>query len=473
MCLLTDEQLKIVTKDVKNEGINYSHLNIDLIDHICCDIEQRMEQGISFENAYEQVKVEFGIKGLRQIQQDTLMLIDKNYRIMKNSMKTIGVIALALMAFGALFKIMHWPFAGPMLLLSFVFIIVVFFPTLLYIMYKEMSQKKQAAIYVVSFFSGITFMSGILFKIMHWPGAGVLLFAGISLITYVLIPLIIVLRTNKIKMNKPVFLTGLLSIMIFLTGFFFKIMHWPGAVVLLTFGGAALIIIFMPLFYYTEVRKSEKIRVDFLFAIIAFTYFIIFNFLLNLSGQNASLDDLKHQDNSYRTTTKLFETTNLSFVKEASNNKAYELNAKADTLCKELETLKTIVIRNHYKLTSEEADAFNKKNLVIYDLQPASFCSENEANTSLSKLKANIEEFNKLYKQFVEDSTDTKPAINAILNIEPRYNGNINKQVSWEVYYLEELPPAEALSTLSFIQYNIRLAENIALSTLINDPKNK
>ena len=113
MCLLTNEQVAIVTDDVKNEGINYSHLMIDLIDHVCCDVEERMNHGISFTQAYELVKKELGIRGLRHIQQDTLMLIDKNYRIMKNSMKAIGVISLALMAFGALFKIMHWPFAGP------------------------------------------------------------------------------------------------------------------------------------------------------------------------------------------------------------------------------------------------------------------------------------------------------------------------------------------------------------------------
>jgi hypothetical protein len=473
MCLLTDEQLKIVTKDVKNEGINYSHLNIDLVDHICCDIEQHMEQGISFENAYEKVKVEFGIKGLRQIQQDTLMLIDKNYRIMKNSMKMIGVIALALMAFGALFKIMHWPFAGPMLILSFVFIIAVFFPTLLYIMYKEMSQKKQAAIYVVAFFSGTAFMAGILFKIMHWPGAGPLLFAGISLITYVLIPLIIVTRTKKIKMSKPAFLTGLLAMMIFLTGLFFKIMHWPGAIVLLTFGGAVLVVVFIPLFYYSEVRKSEKIRIDFLFAIIAFTYFIVFNFLLNLSGENALLDDLNLQDKSYQETTDFLDAKNRILINELNNDTANQLHTRADVLCKELDELKTRLIQNHYKITKEEAVTFIKNNYAIHDLQPVTFFSGEAGKTPFSELKTNMEEFNKLYAQLLNDSLQVKLKSNSILNVEPRYNEYIKKDLPWEVHYLEDLPPTGALSTLSFIQYNIRLTENIALTTLINDPKNK
>jgi len=145
MYLLKINEIAEIEKDVENEGINFSHLKFELVDHICCEIESYMYKGISFSEAYEQVRMEFGIKGLRHIQQDTLMLIDKNYRIMKNSMKTIGVLALGLMAFGALFKIMHWPFSGIMLAISFTFIAVVFFPALLYVMYRDVNQKQQAS----------------------------------------------------------------------------------------------------------------------------------------------------------------------------------------------------------------------------------------------------------------------------------------------------------------------------------------
>ena len=257
MYLLKVDDIAKVTKDVENEGINYSHLSTDLVDHICCEIESYMNHGISFTEAYEQVKTKFNIKGLRHIQQDTLMLIDKNYRIMKNSMKTIGVVALAIMAFSALFKIMHWPFAGPMLVLSFFLITCVFFPALLYVMYRDVNQKQQAFLYIVSFMSGLVFMSGVLFKIMHWPFAQLLFFPGLALITYILIPLIIVTRIKKLKVNKTVFVTGLISLMVLLTGLILKINHWPGAGVMLVAGAVFLIVVFLPMYYYLEVRKSE------------------------------------------------------------------------------------------------------------------------------------------------------------------------------------------------------------------------
>ncbi len=312
MCLLSTEQITIVTKDVENEGINFSHLQLDLVDHVCCDIEMHMDQGISFKKSYEIVKKEFGIKGLRQIQQNTLMLIDKNYRIMKKSMKIIGVLALALMAFGALFKIMHWPVAGIMLAISFVFVAFVFFPTLLYVMYKEVNRKKQAVTYIIAFVGGILFMASVLFKIMHWPGANFLFLPGMAILAFVLIPLIIIQRIGNLKMNKTVFLIGLISLIIILCGMLFKMMHWPGAAFLLVIGGALLVLAFVPLFYITDVRKSENIRIDFLFGIIAISYFIVFSFLLSLTASSGILIDFNYHDNSFRATANYLNENNSS-----------------------------------------------------------------------------------------------------------------------------------------------------------------
>lgn len=388
-------------------------------------------------------------------------------------MKTIGVTALALMAFGALFKIMHWPFAGPMLVLSFAFITVVFFPALLYIMYKEMNKKKQAAIYIVAFISGVTFMAGILFKIMHWSGAGATFTFGLLSITYVLIPLIMVMRIKRLTINKTVFLTGLLAIMLILTGLFLKIMHWPLGLIALIVGSILLIMVFMPLFYYKEVRNSEKFRVDFLFAIIAFIYFIAFNFLLSLPDKKASLDDLNLQDRSFRASTNSFVQLNIELENRTKNELAVKLCAKADSLCEKLEALKVQLIQNHYNFTKEDAIAYNKSNETIHDLQPVKYYTpEAENNSPFKGLKAAIDEFNVYYKQAFKDSLKQQVEISPILNTKPKYNEYLGKSLNWETTYFRDIPATEALSTLSLIQLNIRLAENIALSSLINTLKN-
>ena len=474
MCLLNDKQLAIIAKDVENEGINYSHLSVDLIDHICCDIELRMDQGISFELAYEQVKKEFDIKGLRRIQQDTLMLIDKNYRIMKSSMKLTGALALALMAFGALFKIMHWPMAGVMLFISFSFTTLVFFPTLLYVMYKEVNQKKQAGLYIIAFVSGTAFMTSVLFKIMHWPTANLLFFSGLGIMAYVLIPMIIFTKIKQLKINKSVFLIGLISIMIFLTGMILKIMHWPGASILLTFGSALLVIGFIPLFYMVEVRKSEKPRIDFLFGIIALTYFILFSFLMSFRGNQHALIDFNYQDNSFRQSTGFLAEKNSEIIDSLSMKQVALFSDKANEVCNMAEEIKITILQKSFGIDRGDAMILNKSNTPVLTVNKTTdyLLPEHHSDSPLLKLKKEIDEFNKLYNSLTADSSKMVLIQNKLLSTEKRPFKNTNQLLNWEHNYFEYKPPAAVLNMLSLLQYNIRLAENKALLELVSNVKN-
>jgi hypothetical protein len=471
-CLKVDE-IATVAKDVENEGINFSHLSTDLIDHICCEIESYMNKGISFTEAYSQVKLKFGIKGLRHIQQDTLMLIDKNYRIMKNSMKTIGVIALALMAFAALFKIMHWPFSGPMLVLSFFIISFVFFPALLYVMFRDVNQKQQAIIYIVAFISGLIFMSGVLFKIMHWPFAQLLFFPGLALITYLLIPLIIVMKLKKLQVNKSVFLTGMISLMIVLTGLIFKINHWGGAGVMLVAGAVFMIVVFLPMYYYLEVRKSENLRIDFLFGIVAITYFIVFTSLQSLPKDKDMMIDFNFQSKSYDLNSSILNDANKGILNQKKPDKAIQLANQADIIDSELEDIKLQVIQRQFNINRKEAIALSKKNIYIDDNENdvAFLLPKYNPNSPLPKLKNDFEDFNKIYILVVSDSLNNNVVVNQIFNTDKKFITNLNRMADWEEYCLMDFPPAVALNAISFWQYNISLAENKALSMLVNNSK--
>ena len=113
--ILNLENIDMLKREIGKAGLTFSHLQDDLIDHVCCDVEYEMQKGLSFMKAFEKVRAKIGIGGLERIQQDTLYLIDKKYRIMKNTMKISGVIATIMMAIGSLLKIEHWPGAGVLL----------------------------------------------------------------------------------------------------------------------------------------------------------------------------------------------------------------------------------------------------------------------------------------------------------------------------------------------------------------------
>ena len=53
----------------------------------------------------------------------------------------------------------------------------------------------------LAFFSGATFLSltilGMLFKLMHWPGAGVILILGVAGLTLLAIPVVAMYKYKK------------------------------------------------------------------------------------------------------------------------------------------------------------------------------------------------------------------------------------------------------------------------------------
>ncbi len=465
MYLLNENQMSVVIGDVENSGINFSHLSTDLIDHICCDIESHMSQGISFDQAYKLVKNEFGIKGLRQIQQDTLMLIDKNYKIMKKSMKTIGVLAMAMMAFGALFKIFHWPGASIMLTISFFFTTLVFFPSLLYVMYKEVNQKQQALLYVIAFLGGAAFMSGVLSKIMHYPGAHVSILFGLSLLTYVVLPALLISKLKNSEIKPGILLFGFVPLIVFISGLLFKIQHWPGANVLLTGGSVFLILVFVPLYYFVEIRKSEKIRVDFIFTIIALTFFIVLGFLLRINLHDRNISDGVFQHKSFQSTSEFIKSENSNLIQTINDASLKKLTTASDKLCKEIEDLKITIVQNNCNTDRNTAASTIKTE---HPLQAAfNYTSylmpKNNHYSPLPQLKVNIKEYLITYSSYADNIENHIDLSNTFL---------VNDK-NWEINNFNQLNAAAALNKLSFWQYQIHLAQYSLLTACNNNPKTK
>lgn len=76
---------------------------------------------------------------------------------------------------------------------------------------------------------------GILFKTLHWPGANVLLQVSSLLVIGTLLLLLIQKRGPwTVELPRPAMLVG--SVIAVLIGGLFKVMHWPGANMLLLVG---------------------------------------------------------------------------------------------------------------------------------------------------------------------------------------------------------------------------------------------
>jgi hypothetical protein len=162
---LNKEQLEMIVSDVENARITFSHLSDELIDHICCEVEHLISEGKSFDEAYEIVKQQTGIKVLQKIQESTLYLIDKNYRRMKTTMKITGNLSLAMLGIGTVMKLFHWQGGSLLLMLGFTVLCLIFFPSAIYTNYKETKIKGSIPLHLSILIGGILFMAGVLFKV--------------------------------------------------------------------------------------------------------------------------------------------------------------------------------------------------------------------------------------------------------------------------------------------------------------------
>jgi hypothetical protein len=453
---LSLDQLRIVERDVQDEGISYSHLEYDLLDHVCCDIEDRMHSGISFNEAYNAVKLNVGIEGLRRVQQETLLLINKNYRMMKNSMKTLGTIALAGISIAALAKIMHWPGASLLIFISSVIVSTVFFPAALYVWYKEVFQKKHGFIVILAFLAGFSFINGTLFKLQHWPFASLLLIIGefFSILTLIVGGISYLFSNQSKKYPKVLLMTGIFGLVGFSLGTLFKIQHWPGATILLLLGSALLFCIFLPIYAYHKYKGVSIIKNSFLFSVFAFMFIITFTFLLSLNSSRSILDGFVYMDNGLQKTISIVES---QLGNQQLDSNYQEINIAANEIFNSIDDLKNDLI-----VANRGLDVVPKK-LKRSDLEHLKFIRSNETARNILEgnkqdgkaydLYDNIQKYKSLISEKSEIDLASKNFSIGLLQLKQ------DNPKDWIIDSFYKVPLVTSISNLTHLQLDIRLTQ--------------
>jgi hypothetical protein len=115
---------------------------------------------------------------------------------MKKFLIIFGSFILFIVSTGTMFKLMHWPGAGPLLVIG-IFLFSVFFLPIFFIL--RMVENKSALNIITNIFGLFTTSSlfmGVLFKIMHWPGAGPMIVLGT---TFFICPTLILYVIQQFK----------------------------------------------------------------------------------------------------------------------------------------------------------------------------------------------------------------------------------------------------------------------------------
>ena len=212
MLSLTEEQITFIENDIRVRGITSPDLSIDLLDHICCLIENELDEYRNFDTVYQQTLLLFGEKGLKEIQDETNRLLTfKHYYFMNTTMKISGYVSSVMILIGSIFKIQHWPGANIMILSGVFFLSVIFLPLLFILKFKSSEENNRSVVLsIIGFVSSILICVGILFRILHWPGARMMTIIGCSLLLLGYLPIYILSiyknTTNKINASATIIL---------------------------------------------------------------------------------------------------------------------------------------------------------------------------------------------------------------------------------------------------------------------------
>ena len=222
MYCLSEKQIDYILNDISARGVEMESLQLNLHDHICCIIEQNLEENGDFESFYQKTIKTFYKDELWEIEEETLLLLTyKNYYAMKKIMILSGIYSATAFILGSIFKIMHRQGASFFIFTAMICSSLIFLPLFFLFKTKETEDKGKKIIIAVGTINGILFCVSSLFKIMHWPGSHILWLTTIGLLGLIFIPLYFFSGIKKPENKTNTIATTI--ILIIVAGFFFAL----------------------------------------------------------------------------------------------------------------------------------------------------------------------------------------------------------------------------------------------------------
>ena len=160
---LTQQHIQQIRHDLEYSGIKQNLLKHELLDHICCQVESEMENGLDFQNAYRKISGIHTQKEISRTRRNVSFFI--NYR----SFVTAGLLYLSIVAYLASWLV-HINAADWLGLLSFLLISIVFLRYSL-IFYQDANLKNNNLLSVLSGTVFVFFLTGSIFRFL-WLSYG-------------------------------------------------------------------------------------------------------------------------------------------------------------------------------------------------------------------------------------------------------------------------------------------------------------
>jgi hypothetical protein len=133
---------------------------------------------------------------------------------MKQKIYIIGLVTTIIVFMGVLFKINHWPGAAIMLTVGLGGFVLAFLPMALIDLSRAEQTSDRKTLYIVTYITCFVVFTAMLFKLQHWPFAGLFLTIGLPLPYVVFLPVFLTItsRENNFDIYNTVFVLILLAV---------------------------------------------------------------------------------------------------------------------------------------------------------------------------------------------------------------------------------------------------------------------
>jgi hypothetical protein len=182
-------------------------------------------------------------------------------------------------------------------------------------------------LYSLGLVTAIVVVLGCIFKISHWPGAGYLLILGIFSLIFLFLPL--VLRNHYLgegnKQNLFLHIITWVTCLVVFVAMLFKVQHWPGAGVALIIALPFPYLVFLPAYIVTAARNSDSNIHNTVYVLLLLAGFSVFSLLLALNVSREKIDISMDLSRNYNRVEQMIDRAVLSVSQAEMGDEIDEL----------------------------------------------------------------------------------------------------------------------------------------------------
>jgi hypothetical protein len=315
----------------------------------------------------------------------------------------------------------------------------------------------------------IIILLGGIFKIQHWPGAGICLTLSILLLVFVFLPMAMI-NSFKAEENKKIrilYITGYIAFGFDLIAGLFKLMHWPGASILMTIGIPLPFILFLPA-YLLYVRKDKNVNYNHLLTVLFFfAYFGAFTAIMALDISKNMVDEMVVNATQTNKTNRNLKIQNQIFndylknkpIENSVRKSIQQINENTEELCSYMDDLKSAMIK------VSESQCHDAKNMNYQKISNKNnrFAS-NAIMLNKEKGKELLQKFDNYKKFLISESKITdKTTLNFIKEV---LTTNGKGEFSWNEGVFRERHMIAALGYIDILKKRVLMSRMEALMAI-------